>query len=122
MNKDLFWKEFNKKLSEDKWQHIDYYILQSYLRSGHNIVIIDVSGDDNLKYYEHDKIKYINIPHKDIISNLEHIENFTDRIIICVCAGGPKSAVVAQILRFRGMDASFLSGGTDVVIQITKVN
>ena len=120
MNKDLFWKEYNQKLSKDNWQYIDYYILQSYLRSGHNIVIIDVSGDDNLKYYKHDKIKYINIPHKEIISKLEHIENFTDRIIICVCAGGPKSAVIAQILRFRGMDASFLSGGTDAVIQITS--
>ena len=122
MREDLFWQEFNEKLSMDNWQHIDYYILQSYLRSGQNIVVIDVSGDDNLKYYNHPKIKYIKISLREIVSKLNRIEIHKDKLIICVCAGGPKSAVAAQILRFRGIDASFLSGGTDTVIQITTAN
>lgn len=119
MRDDLFWKKFDEKLSKDNWQYIDYYILQSYLRSGQGIFLIDVSGADNLKYYNHPNIKYVKIPLREIVSKLSFIENQKDKTVICVCEGGPKSAVAAQILRFRGVEASFLSGGTDAVIQIT---
>jgi len=122
MKEEIFWEKFHEKLSLDRWQHIDYYVLQSYLRSGQNIIIIDVSSDDNHKHYNHTQIKYINSPLFEIIGQLDQFEIYKGSSIICVCAGGPKSAVAAQILRFKGIDASFLSGGTEAVIQITKTN
>ncbi len=113
-NEEIFWGKLNDKLSNDKWQYVDYYGLQSFLRNKQDLVVVDVSGEDNSKYFHHPKIDYLNISLKVIIDSLTKLKN-QNKMIICVCAGGPKSAVAAQILRFKGMDAYYLSGGIEAI-------
>ena len=118
-NEDSFWEELNAKMRNDNWQYVDYYILQSFLRKGQELVVVDVSGVDNKVHFNHPKIDYINLPLKTIVDNLTKLKN-QNKITICVCAGGPKSAVAAQIFRFKGIDAYYLSGGTDAITLLPK--
>ena len=111
----VFWKVFNEKLSVDSWLHIDYHILQSYLRNNNQVLIVDVSAEDNHKLFLNKLITYKNIPLKDLIIRKSELENYKEWIIICICAGGPKSSVAAMILRFDGYDSSFIVGGTEAL-------
>jgi rhodanese-related sulfurtransferase len=113
MTEQLFWTKLNEKLKNDNWNCIDFYILQSYLRNGEKITIIDVSGEENKTMFNNSKIEYLNIPLKEIINNFNMLQEHANKQIICVCNAGPKSAVAAQILRFKGMDSSYISGGID---------
>lgn len=122
MDETSFLKILDEKLFVDDWQYIDYYALLSYLRTGEQIVIVDVSGEDNLKYFTHKQLTYINIPYREILRKADQIEPFNGKTIVCVCAGGPKSAVAALMLGFKGINAIFLSGGVEAVAQINKVN
>lgn len=119
MEDKLFWAKFNEKLLLDNWKSLDYYIFQSYQREGKKIMILDVSGQNNNSYFQNVNIEYINIPLKELINNINKINSTYNKIIICVCAIGSKSAVAAQILRFKGYDASSLIGGIEA---ITKIN
>jgi rhodanese-related sulfurtransferase len=121
MEENSFLKILDEKLSKDNWQYIDYYVLLSYLRSGEQIVIVDVSAEDNLRYFNHKQITYINIPYKEIISKIAQVEPYKSHTIVCVCAGGPKSAVAALLLGFKNINAIYLSGGVEAVAQINKV-
>lgn len=122
MDEKSFLKILDEKLSVDNWQYIDYYVLLSYLRSGEQIIIVDVSENDNLKYFDQKQITYLNIPYKEIIAKIEQIEPYNGQTIVCVCAGGPKSAVASLLLGFKGINSTFLSGGIEAVAQINKVN
>ena len=114
INEDIFWDKLSDKLRNDNWQYVDYYILQSFLRNDQELVVVDVSGEDNNKHFSNPKIDYLNISLKAIVESLTKLKN-QNKMIICVCGGGPKSAVAAQILRFKGIDAYYLSGGIDAI-------
>jgi len=121
MSEDIFWKTLNSKISKDNWQYIDYYILQSYLRSGKELIIVDVSEENNEKYFMSPQLSYLTIPLKKIIDESYKLEN-QNKMIVCVCMGGPKSSVAAQILRFKGMDAIYLSGGIKAIESLPQSN
>lgn len=117
MEDKIFWNKLNEKLSSDNWKALDYYVFQSYLRQGLEITILDVSDQNNENYFQQINMEYINIPLRKLINDIDKIKMTTNRLIICICAIGSKSAAAAQILRFKGYDASFLIGGMETIVK-----
>lgn len=112
------------KLKNLNWPYISPENYEKAINDNEKIALIDVrkSLDCCFVGINHPKVDVYSIPLNNLLSEICKVPLDDYDKIICICVGGPKSAVAASVIRFFGyQNCFFLGGGLNGLVKISNL-
>lgn len=114
----------NNNLKDLNWPYISPEDYEKAINNNEKIALIDVrkSLDCCFIGIQHPKVNVYYAPLNNLFNEICKIPLDKYDKIICICVGGPKSAVAASMIRFFGYDnCYFLGGGLKGLVEISNI-